>query len=117
MLCELHRKQDQIYEPYQQFARHLELGTFLLEKQAFREAEEMLGCAFELYERGLIDEDKGVVFCFARLLQALEAQQKDDLVRIYLDKGQGLNFRNTYSDRPALRIVRTDRNNDRKNDE
>ena len=104
MLCEIHQNQEQIFEPLQQFTRHLDIGSFLLEKQAFAEAEDQLGCAFELYERGLVPQHANVISCFVRLVQALEAQQKDDLVEEYLDKGKQLDFEKLAT-RPSLHLV------------
>lgn len=96
MLCEQHRKPEQIYAPEQQFARHLDLGTFLLDKQAFVEAEEMLGCAFALFECGLVPMSGNIVTCFVRLLQSLEKQGKQELLDLYLEKGKDLDFKSAY---------------------
>lgn len=96
MLCEQHRKQEQIYEPEQQFARHLDLGSFLLDKQVFAEAEEMLGCAFALFECGLVPMSGDVVTCFVRLVQSLEKQGKQELLDLYLEKGKDLDFKSAF---------------------
>lgn len=101
MLCEQHRKQEQIYEPEQQFARHVDLGSFLLDKQAFAEAEEMLGCAFALFESGFIPMSGSVVTCFVRLLRSLEKQGKQELLDLYLEKGKSLDFKAAFSDPAA----------------
>ena len=105
MLCSIHKNQEHIAEPVQQFARHLDLGSFLLEKQEYAEAEENLRCAFTLYEQGLVSDEASVVMCFSRLLQALDAQKKEDLCQLYLKKGEHLNFKSILSKAPPLRVV------------
>lgn len=112
MLCEIHRNQNTIQEPQQQFANHLELGSFLMDKSAFAEAQEHLACAFEIFHRGLIPEDANVISCFARLLESLESQQREDLIPAYLEQGLRLQFKHAVRGQPALQVFQGGKTDD-----
>jgi hypothetical protein len=107
MLCPVHREQETIHEPAEQLSRHLDLGRFLLEKEAFAEAQEHLACGFELDQLGLVPQTDQVLSSFVGLLQALEAQGKETEIHKYLDKGQHLDFQKLVAGKSNLHIVKT----------